>query len=32
MNRFGFVTVLTANTVEHVRTFGVSESRKIREE
>ena len=32
MNRFGFITVLFANTVEHVRTIVVSEYQKIREE
>ena len=32
MNRFEFVTVLPANTVEHVRTIVVSECRKFREE
>ncbi len=32
MNRFGFVTALSANTVEHVRTIGVSVFRKLREE
>ncbi len=32
MNRFGFVTVLSVNTVEHIRTIGVSVFRKIREE
>ena len=32
MNRFGFVTVLSANIVEHVRTIVVSEYQKIREE
>ena len=32
MNRFGFVSVLPANNVEHVRTIAVSEYRKFREE
>ena len=32
MNRFEFVAVLPANTVEHVRTIVVSEYQKIREE
>ncbi len=32
MNRIGFVAVLPANAVEHVRTIVVSDCRKIREE
>ena len=32
MNRFGFVTVLPANTAEHVRAIVVSNCPKIREE
>ena len=32
MNWFGFVPVLSANTVEHVRTIVVSDCRKMREE
>ncbi len=32
MNWFGFVAVLLANTVEHVRTIVVSDCRKFREE
>ncbi len=32
MNRFGFVAVLPANTVERVRTIVVSDCRKFREE
>ncbi len=32
MNWFGFVAVLPANTVEHVRTIVGSDDRKIREE
>lgn len=32
MNRFEFVAVLPANTVEHVRTIVVSDCRKLREE
>ena len=32
MNWFGFVAVLPANTVEHVRTIVVSDFRKFREE
>jgi len=32
MDRFGFVAVLTANTVEHVRVIVVSDNRKSREE
>ena len=32
MNRFGFIAVLTANTVKHVRAIVVSDYRKIREE
>ncbi len=32
MNRFVFVSVLSANTVEHVRTIGVSVFRNLREE
>ena len=32
MNRFEFVAVLPANTVEHVRTIVVSDYRKFREE
>lgn len=32
MNRFEFVAVLSANTVEHVCTIVVSDCRKFREE
>ena len=32
MNWFGFVPVLSANTVEHVRVIVVSDYRKMREE
>lgn len=32
MYRFGFVPVLSANTVEHVRVIVVSDCRKMREE
>ena len=32
MNRFEFVAVLPANTVEHVRTIDVSDHQKVREE
>lgn len=32
MNRFEFVAVLPANTVEHVRVIVVSDCRKFREE
>ena len=32
MNWFGFVPVLSANTVEHVRVIVVSDYQKIREE
>ena len=32
MDRFGFVAVLTANTVELVRVIVVSDNRKSREE
>jgi len=32
MNWFGFVPVLSANTVEHVRVIVVSDCRKFREE
>ena len=32
MNWFGFVPVLSANTVEHVRTIVVYDNRKSREE
>ena len=32
MNWFGFVAVLPANTVEHVRVIVVSDNQEIREE
>ena len=32
MNRFGFVTVLPANTVKHVRVIVVSDDQRVREE